>query len=54
MPYHGSDKWGDTRTPQQMAVMEQVVKLLLEYYPQARVLGHNRLAAKACPCFDTQ
>lgn len=54
VPYHGSDKWGDTRTPAQRAVMDQVVRLLLEYYPEARVLGHNRLAAKACPCFETE
>lgn len=54
VPYHGSDKWGDTRTMAQRSVMDQVVRLLLEYYPEARVLGHNRLAAKACPCFETE
>lgn len=42
----------DTRTAEQLADMEQDVKALLRQFPNARVIGHNQIANKACPCFD--
>lgn len=44
----------DTRTPQQKAAMERLVKELLTRYPGATVHGHNEYAAKACPSFDVK
>ena len=41
----------DTRTPEQKAALWALVDQLKERFPGAQVYGHNRFAAKACPCF---
>ena len=41
----------DTRTPEQKAALRALVTQLKERFPGAQVYGHNRFAAKACPCF---
>jgi N-acetylmuramoyl-L-alanine amidase len=42
----------DTRTPEQLQVMESQLKSLLARYPLAVVSGHYHHQAKACPSFD--
>lgn len=44
----------DTRTNAQLKAMEAYVKDFHERFPQVRIVGHNELAAKACPSFDVQ
>ena len=41
----------DTRTPEQKAALRALVAQLKERFPGVQVYGHNRFAAKACPCF---
>lgn len=51
----GLDKKGkpkDTRTDEQKESLRRYVLAFLEIYPDAKVMGHNQVAAKACPCFD--
>jgi len=47
-------KYEDNRTAEQLLVLDEVLRCLLECFPHARLVGHNELAAKACPCFDVQ
>lgn len=42
----------DTRTDAQKIALKNYVYDFLIKYPSAKVLGHNQVAAKACPCFD--
>lgn len=43
----------DNRTPEQKAVMLQLLKELKAQFPNAKILGHRDLGAKkACPSFD--
>lgn len=44
----------DTRTVCQKKAMEQYVRRFLRQHPDAEVVGHNDLSAKACPCFDVK
>lgn len=44
----------DTRTPGQLKAMEAYVKDFHRRFPSAQIVGHNELAAKACPSFDVQ
>lgn len=44
----------DTRTPQQKSALEHYVRDFVARFPGAAVVGHNELAAKACPSFDVQ
>jgi N-acetyl-anhydromuramyl-L-alanine amidase AmpD len=44
----------DTRTAAQLQAMEAYVKAFHAQHPQVRIVGHNELAAKACPSFDVQ
>ncbi|MDR2890757.1 MAG: N-acetylmuramoyl-L-alanine amidase [Alistipes sp.] len=44
----------DTRTPQQSKALEAYVKDFHARFPGAKIVGHNALAAKACPSFDVQ
>ena len=44
----------DTRTPAQRAAMEAYVKDFHRRFPSIPIVGHNQLAAKACPSFDVQ
>ncbi len=42
----------DTRTPQQRQALADYVLDFHRRFPQVRIVGHNQLAAKACPSFD--
>ena len=44
----------DTRTPAQQEALEKYVKDFHRRFPDVRIIGHNELAAKACPSFDVQ
>lgn len=44
----------DTRTPAQTQAMAEYVKDFHKRFPSVRIVGHNELAAKACPSFDVQ
>ena len=44
----------DTRTPEQVAALRDLVELLKTEYPTATIHGHNEFANKACPCFDVK
>lgn len=44
----------DTRTPQQLRAMVEYVKDFHRRFPEVKIVGHNELAAKACPSFDVQ
>lgn len=49
-----SQKPKDTRTAAQLKAMEAYVKDFHRHFPSVRIVGHNELAAKACPSFDVQ
>lgn len=42
----------DTRTPAQKEAMEAYMKDFHRRFPGVRIVGHNELAAKACPSFN--
>lgn len=42
----------DTRTKAQLKAMESYVKDFHKRFPNVPIVGHNQLAAKACPSFD--
>lgn len=44
----------DTRTPWQRKSLERYVKDFHRRFPSVRIVGHNFLAAKACPSFDVE
>ena len=47
----------DTRTNAQRVALKDVLTLLKQVYPAARIVGHYQLTAdvhKACPCFDAR
>lgn len=55
----GLDRYGiakDTRTKEQKASLERLLRRLKEpkFYPNAKIVGHNKYAKKACPCFNAE
>lgn len=44
----------DTRTVAQIKAMAEYVHCFHEKFPDVRIIGHNEIAAKACPSFDVQ
>lgn len=42
----------DTRTPEQKASLEKVMREILEICPDIQFCGHNQLNNKNCPCFS--
>ena len=44
----------DTRTEEQKDALERYVKAFHSSFPDVRIVGHNELAAKACPSFVVQ
>ena len=42
----------DTRTPAQQEAMKRYVLDFHRKHPTVKIVGHNQLAAKACPSFD--
>lgn len=44
----------DTRTDNQKLALENYVKNFHERFPDVKIIGHNQVAAKACPSFDVQ
>lgn len=44
----------DTRTPAQKQALQKLLQSLRKQFPNARIVGHNTLAAKACPCFNAE
>lgn len=41
-------------TPEQWGALRSKVVEVLEVHPEAKVIGHNEISAKACPSFDVQ
>ena len=44
----------DTRTAAQKRALENYVKDFHKRFPDVRIIGHNQIAAKACPSFDVK
>lgn len=44
----------DNFTPVQWCVLRSLVAVMQDNYPDAKVIGHNEIAAKSCPSFNVQ
>jgi len=42
----------DTRTSKQLLALRNYVHHVISAHPHIEILGHNEVAAKACPCFS--
>lgn len=42
----------DTRTMRQKFALSTLLMQLHARFPQARIIGHNEVSIKACPCFN--
>jgi len=53
---YGKGQPKDTRTTEQLATMERLVREYIAKYPGIRIRGHNEWpgVAKACPCFSVK
>ncbi len=49
-----SNKPKDTRTAAQEKALVAYVKDFHRRFPNVKIIGHNEIAAKACPSFDVQ
>ena len=49
-------KYEDNRTAEQKVVVHDLLLILHEMFPEARICGHRDLpgVAKACPCYDAE
>ena len=44
----------DTRTPQQIASMLELIRILKKLHPRVEVFGHRDFSTKECPSFDAK
>ena len=45
----------DTRTPEQVRALRELVERMHAFFPNALIVGHRDLdPRKACPCFDAK
>lgn len=44
----------DTRTEAQHKALKEYVLNFHKRFPNVKIIGHNEVAAKSCPCFDVQ
>lgn len=44
----------DTRTPQQIASMLELIRILKKMHPGVEVFGHRDFSTKECPSFDAK
>jgi len=42
----------DNRTQEQIQKLEEIIKWYIKEFPNIKVLGHNQVANKFCPCFS--
>ena len=42
----------DTRTPEQISSLYEIIMNLMKDYPDATLHGHNEFSNKACPSFE--
>lgn len=42
----------DNRTPQQEKALYKIVADLKNTFPNAKIIGHNEVSNKLCPCFN--
>lgn len=42
----------DSRTPQQQKGLYKIVAELKAKFPNAKIIGHNEVSNKLCPCFN--
>ena len=48
-------RYEDNRTAEQLVSLDEVLRVLLEAWPNACLVGHRDLnPGKACPCLDTR
>lgn len=45
--------YADTRTPEQVKALRELVERMHSYFPKALIVGHRDLdPSKKCPCYD--